>query len=75
MISNLVDGILMLVWQHLEAPEITQAFAQIVRQRFERHDAMVGGEMFHSSARAGQGYAHTFMQHLREDVGRNPRLL
>jgi len=74
-ISNLVDGILMLAWQHLEVSKIMQAFAQVVRQRFERHDAIVGGEMFTSSVMADQGYAHTFMQHLREDAGRRHLLL
>ncbi len=69
-ISNLVDGILMLAWQYLETPEITRAFAQVVRPRFERHDAMVGGEMFTSSTRAG-----TFIQYLREDTGRRRMLL
>jgi len=69
-ISTLVDGILMLAWQYLEAPEITQAFAQVVRPRFERHDAMVGGELFHSRATVG-----TFMQHLREDADRRCTVL
>jgi predicted NACHT family NTPase len=69
-ISNLVDGILLLAWQFLEVPEIAQAFAQIVKERFEQHAAMVGGEMFPSSARADQRYAQTFMHSLREDAGR-----
>ena len=69
-ISNLVDGILMLAWQSLEAPEIVQAFSQVVRQRFERHAAMIGGEMFTSSTRVG-----TFMQRMREDAGGRRMLL
>jgi predicted NACHT family NTPase len=75
-ISSLVDGILMLAWQYLETPEILQAFAQVVRQRFERHDALIGGEMiFPSSAKVGQEDAHAFMQRLREDVSRRCQLL
>ena len=74
-ISNLVDSILALAWQHLETPEIAQGFAGVARQRLERHDGLIGGEMFPFSAQAGQEHAHTFMQHLREDADRRHALL
>ena len=74
-ISNLVDSILMLAWQYLEMPEIAQAFAQVARQRFERHDALIGDGILPSSARVGQEDAHAFMQHLREDAGKRRLLL
>ena len=74
-ISSVVDSILMLAWLHLETPEIAQAFAQVARQRFERHDAMIGDGIFPSNARASQGDMHEFMQRLREDVGRRRLLL
>ncbi len=74
-ISNLIDGILILAWQHLETPEIAQEFARFARQRLERHDAIVGGEMFPYNVQTGQKHAHTFIQHLREDAGKRHLLL
>ncbi len=73
--SNLVDGILTRAWQHLETPEIAQGCARVARQRLERHDALVGGEMLASSMQTGQGYVNTFMKNLREDADRRHILL
>src|SRR5258708_19719308 len=65
----------MLAWQYLEMHEIAEAFAQVGRQRFERHDALIGDGILPSSARVGQEDAHAFMQHLREDAGKRRLLL
>src|SRR5207249_11729512 len=76
-ISNLVDSILMLAWQYLdlETPEIAQAFAQIARQRYEQHDALIGDGILPASARPGQVEAHAFMKLLREEAGKRRLLL
>lgn len=74
-LSNLIDGILTLAWQHLEAPEILQRFAQVAKQRLERYDTIVGGETIASAVRGDQGYVNIFLSHYRKDADKRGMLL
>ena len=41
--EHLMDGIMLKAWEHLESPDVPEAFANAVLSRFKHYDEIVGG--------------------------------